>query len=142
MSLERTCPRFKGVVRDNSREYHFVLQDEKGPHRGSFLFWQKTRIKTSFLQIFCKIRLQFVQKSRFPSHQKDTTHVRSPLFSRCGLEQRTHNPLVPGSSPGGPTKAPQPLRLRGFALFYGVSGPFFYRFLNAQSAQRAQCETL
>ena len=34
------------------------------------------------------------------------------------IERRTHNPLVPGSSPGGPTSGPEFARIRGFSFYF------------------------
>src|SRR5205823_13412195 len=41
-------------------------------------------------------------RERGPVRIRMTTAISGPLAQR--LEQRTHNPLVPGSNPGGPTK--------------------------------------
>ena len=52
-------------------------------------------------------------KSREPGpvRIRMTTAISGPLAQR--LEQRTHNPLVPGSNPGGPTKNYAPLPTLG-----------------------------
>jgi hypothetical protein len=46
-----------------------------------------------------------------PVRIRKTTPISGPLAQR--LEQRTHNPLVPGSNPGGPTRP----RGTGYAPF-------------------------
>jgi hypothetical protein len=58
---------------------------------------------------FWRLETLNAQAGQFPADQPEIRQlpaVEGPIAQ--WLEQRTHNPLVPGSSPGGPTKVIKP----------------------------------